>query len=85
MIRPPMGYGGHTDGTKGNKMLEMIKSLLGKGEKKEAGGCCGGHAQKAEEIKKAGGGSGGRSEYGGHERTALIRGHDPRIDEAGCV
>ena len=37
-------------------MLTLIKSLLGKGEPKAPGGCCGGHAKKAEEIKAAGGG-----------------------------
>lgn len=47
-------------------MLEMIKSLIGKGEKKAAGGCCGGHAKAAEEIKAAGGGC-----CGGHGRHQM--------------
>lgn len=55
--------------TKGNKMLEMIKSLLGKGEKKAEGGCCGGHAHKAEEIKKAGGGCCGGHGHHHHAHT----------------
>jgi FKBP-type peptidyl-prolyl cis-trans isomerase SlyD len=65
-------------------MLEMIKSLLGKGEKKAMGGCCGGHAQKAEEIKKAGGSCcGGAGHHHAHAHTHEEE-EDQTAPSGGC-